>query len=382
MGTKPNLAGRLILQENPICALLRDCFHDTIACVESLSNAIRKKFSKRRWKLEMQKPCVSGIRMARPVKNKNVSLQKGRPPLKTALSKIANPGPGQSNTINPRRKSSKATRTLISTHHRLQKARAAAVTAGDETLVREIDGQIQQLGGLEAYQAASLTGQDRDRGGDSSEKLVDWLRGYGLVGSKAAKDSPHQLRVLEIGALSSKNAISSMIGKGIESVKRIDLHSQEPDHIEEIDFMDFAVPRSDQEKYDILSLSLVLNYVPDISLRGDMLRHTTEFLSILHGEEGEEGDSREKLPCLFVVLPLPCLNNSRYMTHDHFVGIMASLGYILIEHHDSQKLSYMLFTWTGPAEATMGRIIEYKKIEINPGKTRNNFAVVLAAGPD
>lgn len=330
----------------------------------------------------MQTTYVARTRMARSNKNKNASLQKGRPPLKAGATKLATSGPGQGNTINPRRKSSRATRTLISAHHRLQKARAAAVTAGDETLVREVDDQIQQLGGLEAYQAASLTGQDRDRGGDSSEKLVDWLRGYGFIGSKAAKDLPQRLRVLEVGALSSKNAISSTIGKGIESVKRIDLHSQEPEHIEEIDFMDLPVPQSDVEKYDILSLSLVLNYVPDVSLRGEMLRHTTKFLRIIHDKEGEEDERQEKLPCLFVVLPLPCLSNSRYMTHDHFVGIMASLGYVLIEHYDSQKLSYMLFTWTGPPETTMGRIIEYKKIEINPGKSRNNFAVVLGPRSD
>lgn len=308
--------------------------------------------------------------MARTSKSKGASLQKGRPPLKAGLTKTVGPNLGQRDTINPRRKSSKATRTLIRAHHQLQKSRAAAVTAGDESLIREIDSKIQELGGLEAYQAASLTGQDRDRGGDSSEKLVDCLRGYGLIGPKVAS----RLRVLEVGALSSKNAISSIIGKGIESVKRIDLHSQEPDHIEEIDFMDFPVPDSDVDKYDILSLSLVLNYVPDVSLRGEMLRRTTRFLRHLPDEETE---GHEKLPCLFVVLPLPCLNNSRYMTHDHFVSIMASLEYILVKHHDSQKLSYMLFTWTGSAESMSGRNHEYKKIEINPGKSRNNFAVVL-----
>lgn len=308
--------------------------------------------------------------MARTSKSKGASLQKGRPPLKAGLTKTVGPNSGQRDTINPRRKSSRATRTLIRAHHQLQKSRAAAVTAGDESLIREIDSKIQELGGLEAYQAASLTGQDRDRGGDSSEKLVDWLRGYGLIGPKV--DS--RLQVLEVGALSSKNAISNMIGKGIKSVKRIDLHSQEPDHIEEIDFMDLPVPHSDVDKYDILSLSLVLNYVPDVSLRGEMLRRTTRFLRHLPDEDAEGHD---KLPCLFVVLPLPCLNNSRYMTHDHFVSIMASLEYILVKHHDSQKLSYMLFTWAGSAESTSKQKHEYKKIEINPGKSRNNFAVVL-----
>lgn len=316
--------------------------------------------------------------MARPSKNRGVPLQKGRPPLKAGLTKATNSDPGQRNTINARRKSSKATRTLINAHHQLQKSRAAAVSAGNETLVSEIDDKIQQLGGLEAYQAASLTGQDRDRGGDSSEKLVDWLREYGLIGPVVSKGLSRRIRVLEIGALSSKNSISSIIGKGIESVKRIDLHSQEPDHIEEIDFMDLPVPQSAVDKYDILSLSLVLNYVPDITLRGEMLRHTTKFLRRLHDEEI---DGEEKLPCLFVVLPLPCLNNSRYMTHDHFVSIMVSLEYVLIKHHDSQKLSYMLFTWTGSVESTSRQTHEYKKIEINPGKSRNNFAIVLGPSP-
>lgn len=314
--------------------------------------------------------------MGRSNNNKKTNLKSGRPPINQGS--LVHPSDSTpKNYVNARRKSSKATRSLINLHHQLQKSRAAASANGNENLVKDIDGQIEQLGGLKAYQAASLTGQDRDRGGDSSEKLVEWLHDYELLGSPTTDKRARGLRVLEVGALSSRNTISGWIGKGIETVRRIDLHSQEPDCIEEIDFMDLPVPTSERDKFDVISLSLVLNYVPDIAQRGEMLRRTTSFLRLTHEHQRSPDVNIGQLPCLFVVLPLPCMSNSRYMTHDHFVRIMASLDYVLIEHHDSQKLSYMLFRWTGSVTAAVKQVHAFKKIEINPGRSRNNFAVVL-----
>lgn len=304
------------------------------------------------------------------------SLKSGRPPL-TSRNRGSNGSASASkHSVNARRKSSKATRTLINKHHQLQKSRAAALAADDHSLVEDLDSQLEKLGGLEAYQAASLTGQDRDRGGDSSEKLVEWLRKYKLLVSSRTREG---LRVLEVGALSSKNAISGMIGKGVGTVKRIDLHSQEPGVIEEADFMTFPVPSANVDKYDVLSLSLVLNYVPDVAQRGEMLLRTTRYLRQSQATADQNGTSEKPspLPCLFMVLPLPCLNNSRYMTDQRFVSIMYSLGYELIDHHESQKLSYMLFRWDGSRRVVRRA---FKKVEINPGRTRNNFAVVLDVG--
>jgi len=310
--------------------------------------------------------------MGKVTRNRGSGLRSGRPPLSTPNIGQGSTSTGGRACVNARRKSSKATRNLINKHHQLHKARAAAVAAGDHKLVGDIDSEVQQLGGLEAYQAASLTGQDKDRGGDSSEKLVEWLRKYKLVGPARSKLA---WRVLEVGALSSRNAISGMVGKGVETVKRIDLHSQEPHVIEEVDFMTFPVPDVDTLKYDILSLSLVLNYVPDAAGRGEMLRRTTKFLHHHGAASFTTGvDMPSSLPCLFVVLPLPCLTNSRYMTHDHFVSIMNSLGYDLLERHESQKLSYTLFRWNSDKQDTKKT---FKKVEINPGRTRNNFAVVM-----
>lgn len=415
-------------------------------------------------------------------KIKKPSIAHGRPPLTTKYGKSSTPSSStvtisnqQNLAINPRHKSAKATRRLINTYHQLQKARAVALqhefsggagagaTAGSSgsgrERVEEIDARIEALGGLEAYQAASLTGQDPERGGDSSVKLVEWLRESGVLrggdggsarrGHLLSHSHSHShdhsngsgLRVLEIGALSSKNAITSAIGYGIQEIKRVDLHSQEPEMIQQIDFMDLPVPlptRVHEEGFDIVSLSLVLNYVASAAARGEMLLRVTQFLrraadrsctaSTLtsHSTLDPRSVSTPKstptatitpttpamtppnnhnlstlshpyLPCLFVVLPLPCLTNSRYMTEPHFDALMLCLGFTLLKRHRTQKLVYMLFKYdfnsgatvltdttststsrsSAVATASSSTPSQFRKTEINPGRNRNNFCITL-----
>lgn len=294
------------------------------------------------------------------------SLRKGRPPFVAGQA-------SQRSSINARRKSSKATRKLINTHHQLQKSKSAAIAAGQDEIIADIDKQIDALGGLEAYQSASLTGQDRERGGDSSVKLVGWLTSYQLLGDDRHPDA-RPLRVLEVGALSSTNAISRMIGKGVGWVERIDLHSQEPEHIREIDFMDLPIPDDEGDKFDVVSLSLVLNFVPTAAGRGKMLKRIAGFFRQPLASKHDDDGGRKLLPCLFLVLPSPCLNNSRYMDNDRLVAIMNSLGYAVIETHQSQKLVYMLFSYSRQQETN---VHQFPKKELRAGKARNNFAVTF-----
>jgi 25S rRNA (adenine2142-N1)-methyltransferase len=83
--------------------------------------------------------------------------------------------------------SHKVTQATISTFHTLLKQRkrierqlASSATHGQhEALERElqdIDRQVNELGGLEAYQQASTLGQSSQRGGDSSHVLIKWLK--------------------------------------------------------------------------------------------------------------------------------------------------------------------------------------------------------------
>lgn len=92
-----------------------------------------------------------------------------------------------------------------------------------------------------------------------------------------------------------------------------------------------------------------------------MLKRTTMFLR--HSEHSI-------LPTLFVVLPLPCVQNSRYLTKEHFLAIMQSLGYTLYQSKETRRMGYWLFQWNARIEEK-----QWKKEVIREGGGRNNFAI-------
>ena len=273
---------------------------------------------------------------------------------------------GRPRTAKPLRSlSSKATRTLIRSHHTLQKQRAKALAEGDEARAAAIAKEIEECGGIESYQHASLIGQSSDRGGDSSRILMDWLAPI-VPSLKEHASNRQQLRMLEVGALSTTNACSK---SHLFEMHRIDLNSQ-AEGIRRQDFMERPLPNNTKEKFDIISLSLVLNYVPDAVGRGDMLLRTLEFLRSPHNpESGLEGI----FPSLYLVLPAPCITNSRYLDERKLQTIMESLGYVIVNKKLSNKLVYYL--WRRVSLRT--KRTTFKKGEIRSGKNRNNFSVVL-----
>ncbi|CRL19062.1 Protein of unknown function DUF3321 [Penicillium camemberti] len=252
--------------------------------------------------------------------------------------------------------SAKATRTLIRSHHRLLKVRAQALAAGDEARVSSIDAQIEANGGLESYQIASKLGQSMDRGGDSSKVLIDWIKPQ----LKQWNNTIPKLRVLEVGALSTKNACST---NPALDVTRIDLNSQEPGILKQ-DFMERPLPTSDDERFNMISLSLVLNYVPDATGRGEMLKRCVKFLT--------SKCPIELVPSLFLVLPIACVDNSRYLNEERLGEIMTCLGFRLTQSKRTSKLVFHLWEHAGTYAPK-----NFKKEELRSGKTRNNFAVIL-----
>ncbi|PGG95374.1 hypothetical protein GX51_06075 [Blastomyces parvus] len=333
---------------------------------------------------------TSARRKAKTKRKTPGSLSHGRPP--TATSKPA------------ASLSAKATRTLIRAHHQLHKARARALADNNEALVHDLDKQIAAHGGLESYQLASKKGQSKERGGDSSKVLVDWLapvfeklnlqrrelqkqgggrdteEGYGNGDAKVEsreeekkqKKPRPQIRLLEVGALSTSNACSRV---GLLDVTRIDLHSQEKGILQQ-DFMERPLPACEEEKFHVISLSLVLNYVSDPAGRGEMLRRTTAFLTPPPAS-GDVSNAQQNtgtcLPCLFLVLPAACVLNSRYFTEERLGAIMSSLGYRMVQRKVTSKLIYYLWEYsTANVAATV-----FKKEMLNPGGNRNNFTVTL-----
>jgi len=149
-------------------------------------------------------------------------------------------------------------------------------------------------------------------------------------------------------------------------IVRIDLHSTHPS-IDEQDFMKRPLPVSEDDKFDLISLSLVVNFVSDAATRGQMLVRTTKFL------RNRGNDMADGLPGLFLTLPLPCVANSRYMTVEHLKAIMLSIGYILVHSKSTTKIFYSL--WHLHINSVKRKA--FKKMEIVTGRSRNNFCITL-----
>lgn len=289
-------------------------------------------------------------------KGKKLKLTAGRPPILHKPTSI----------------SRKATRTLINQIHTLEKRKRQAAHNSDTAAEARIAAEITALGGLERYQQASLQGQRNDRGGDSSRVLMEWLK---PVESQLKESGTERLHMLEVGALSTTNACSR---SGIFDIRRIDLNSQ-GDGILQQDFMQRPLPTSEAEKFDIISLSLVLNFVPEPAGRGDMLLRTLSFLRRPTAcfKDGTNGGLKPYFPSLFLVLPAPCVSNSRYLDGEKLNAIMVSLGYELTKCKETTKLVYYLWTRIADEAPLLSSAISFTKKELRSGASRNNFAIVL-----
>ena len=262
--------------------------------------------------------------------------------------------------------SSQTTRSVVRSYHILHKQYSTALSKGRNSEAQAIEAKIDELGGLPKYQEASIQGQSAQRGGDTSKVLVEWLV-EGDGDGKTSVRSERPLRMLEVGALRPDNACSR---SGLFEMERIDLHSQHT-AIKEQDFMErpiCAFEKIDQEGFDIVSLSLVVNFIGDPVGRGEMLKRVASFFRPF--SEHEDGN----YPGLFLVLPAPCVRNSRYLDEERLEAIMESLGYKRAKRKLSSKLIYYLWKYEA-GEAVRSRV--FNKAEIRSGKSRNNFAIVL-----
>ncbi|CAK9786830.1 unnamed protein product [Cutaneotrichosporon oleaginosum] len=214
--------------------------------------------------------------------------------------------------------SHRVTQSTISRFHTLLKRRkrierqlaSSASSERHETLEKElaeINGQLTEMGGLEAYQQASSLGQSSQRGGDSSHVLIKWLKG---------------LRTLTTWVLPLRVELCT----GSEGARWVSL--------------------------------------PYLLTTGRMLRLCRAHL----------------LPrpssMLFIVLPFPCVNNSRYTTTESFKQLVTSLGFKLEQEHwrPHGKVAYWLFRW----DVATRDISQFRRKRIlNDGATRNNFTILI-----
>ncbi|KAI8612518.1 hypothetical protein BC830DRAFT_1067554, partial [Chytriomyces sp. MP71] len=229
-----------------------------------------------------------------------------------------------------------------------------------EPQAADIRRQINDLGGLHAYQRASLKGGDERKGkGACAKWLVPLLKEKYLASLLPDSTSAGKIRLLDVGALNGETYDKFKL---IEP-SYIDLNPQHHT-VARQDFFERSVPKGEADKFHVLCLSLVVNFVDDPERRGVMLIHARKFL-FPNG-------------LLFIVLPLPCTQNSRYMTHERLSEIARAIGFEEVEHHFTKRLSYHLWRRVQDPSGKPWRAAAIPKAMVNPGPARNNFCIVIS----
>lgn len=241
----------------------------------------------------------------------------------------------------------------IAKFHTLLKQLEQATTKEEKETIQE---GLDSLGGLAQYQAWSMTGSAKSGHTPTSKWCVEALNAV-----YTHEREKRKFRVLDVGAITG-TAYDKY--RWIEPTY-IDLHPQ-GENVQKYSFFDFPQPASEEEKYNLVALSLVVNFVGDVRKRSEMLLHAHKYLL-------DEG-------FMFLVLPLQCLTNSRYMNQTHLKKILDSIGFKVLKQSDSAKLSRWLLQRKPQEEAVWDGTV-FKKRELNPGPERNNFAIVLDPKP-
>ena len=245
-------------------------------------------------------------------------------------------------------------RKVINEYHTLNKKIDAvrknpSISREDKaSKIAALEAKKDKLGGINAYQQASILGEAHHGSFNSAKWVVKQLKVL-ILRLAQAEGTSDKLRLLDVGALDNNYQRQE---KWIECTA-IDLNPQSG-NVKKADFLTL----NDKEKYDVIVMSLVINFEGDVRKRGDMLRKCEKLIT----DQGY----------LFIVLPLPCLKNSRYLNIGHLISMMDSLGFDVCVTHNSKKLSFFMFKKTRQCQAKL-----FPKQVLRKGGNRNNFAIVL-----
>ncbi|XP_020893932.1 25S rRNA (adenine(2142)-N(1))-methyltransferase-like [Exaiptasia diaphana] len=238
---------------------------------------------------------------------------------------------------------------LINKYHALVKIqesvkKARGLTKQErEYKLKDLNSKIDKLGGINAYQKASKLGEKHSGGFNSAKWVVSKLKEHNIRGCGG------KLKLLDVGALSCNYTKY----KAWIDCTAIDLNPQNSSIIK-ADFLTLSC----RIQYDVVVLSLVINFEGDCRRRGDMLRLCSKIVL--------------KKGILFIVLPLPCVENSRFLNKELFISMTVSLGFTVVSEHCSSKLYFVMLKNNG--ESIMK---EFPRKTLKSGNSYNNFAIIF-----
>jgi 25S rRNA (adenine2142-N1)-methyltransferase len=186
--------------------------------------------------------------------------------------------------------------------------------------LKEIAVEIAAAGGRERYQEASALATKHFR---SSRFVFKHLVKYGLQPKKG--EAP--LNVLEIGAVNAQLVVCPWL-----RVRAIDITSRDSKHIEQKDFFEIPVKDAVHGEYDVIVNAMVINCVPDIIRRGEMILRCHDHL--------KPGG------LMFFALPARCIDMSEYFTRSRFEALVAAAGFTIRDDHRTPKISFYILQRT------------------------------------
>jgi len=247
--------------------------------------------------------------------------------------------------LQPQQKRSKEETNLIRDYHVIEKRIAQLDTdpsyknnpvakATEECRLRT---KLEALGGIDGYQKASLRGEKQ--GGiifNSAHWVLDELASRHaqlrplLLAKKDASNllsssTLPPLTLLDVGAIKNHYCETDTRVQRLQSLfhlrpTSIDLNPQD-DEVLKANFLDYAKQElANENSFDVVVLSLCVNFEGSPTNRGEMLRLAARLLP--------EGG------LLFLLLPASCIYNSRYMDLELLLELLEVVGLELADHQE------------------------------------------------
>ena len=261
---------------------------------------------------------------------------------------------------------------LISKYHMLRKQLASVdrnplfpTQVARESRKRVLRAQLAVFG-IDRYQTASRQGENLAAGFDCSLWVLTQLsQGIGSL-----VENYNEISILDVGAIVRRfpDEVQAKKSKKIVplTVTSIDLNPEDSEQGRKVikaDFFEFAQNSlKDGKKYDIVCLSLCVNFEGCPKRRGRMISLASQ---LLHNGG-----------LLFLVLPLACIENSRYCDENVIRSIMEHVKLRRLSSNSTAKL-WQCICQRHEGETSLEEFNYDKKQIVRTGANRNNFAICL-----
>lgn len=271
----------------------------------------------------------------------------GRHPLRRGtMSKKKKSRSGKKGTAPPRplvpptMKSLKRARRVTSEFHRIQRElgsnESSAARRGSSAAAKtkqQLELELRELGGRQAYQEASVLTTGRHR-------TCKWI--FSVVTKLGLRPSKNQspLKLLEVGAVNTQ-----LLSVPWLDVRAIDIKAQHP-RIEQIDFFDVKPECC----YDAVVLSMVINCVSTPLKRGRMLSLVRDHL--LPGGH------------LFLMIPRRCIENSPYCSSSIISEALSVVGLKVVETKLSPKVAFFCARRTCASHEASGDMTSHLRVKL------------------